>query len=52
MLNTHHAQVLPVSVLANDVPQAAEGGTGVLVDSDLLVRGGRFVLTCTANIPA
>lgn len=44
--NTHHTQVLPVFVLAYDVPQATEGGTRVLVDSDLLVGGGRFVLTC------
>lgn len=33
----HHAQVLPVIVLANDVPQAVEGGAGVLVDGDLLI---------------
>lgn len=42
----HHAQVLPVVVLANDVPQAVEGGTGILVDRDLYVRVGRFVLAC------
>merc|ERR1711915_906845 len=42
-----HAQVLPVLVLADDVPQAVEGGTRVLVDGDLLVRAGRLVLTCT-----
>lgn len=41
---THHAQVLPVVVLANNVPQAVEGGTGVLVDGDLYVRCGRLVL--------
>lgn len=50
LLNTHHTQVLPVFVLAYDVPQAAEGGTGILVDSYLLVGGGRFVLTCLTKI--
>lgn len=45
-MKAHHAQVLPVLVLANNVPQAVQGGTGVLVDGDLLVRGGRFVLAC------
>lgn len=45
----HHAQVLPVIVLANDVPQAVEGGAGVLVDGDLLIRVGRFVLTCATR---
>lgn len=44
----HHAQVLSVVVLADDVPQAVEGGAGVLVDGDLLVRVGRFVLACEA----
>lgn len=44
--DAHHAKVFPVAVLANDVPQAVESGTGVLVDGDLLVRAGRFVLTC------
>lgn len=48
--NTHHTQVLPVFVLADDVPQAAQGGAGVLVDGDLFVGGGRFVLTCATNI--
>lgn len=42
----HHAQVLPVLVLADDVPQAVERGAGVLVDGDLLVGGGRLVLAC------
>ena len=42
----HHAQVLSVLVLADDVPQAVEGGARVLVDGDLLVRGGRFALAC------
>lgn len=45
----HHAQVLPVIVLANDVPQAVEGGAGVLVDGDLLIRVDRFVLTCATR---
>lgn len=31
------------------MPQAVEGGTGVLVDGDFLVRGGRFVLTCATS---
>lgn len=44
----HHAQVLPVLVLADNVPHTVEGGTGVLVDGDLLIRGSRFVLTCAA----
>lgn len=47
-LKPHHAQVLPVLVLADNVPHTVEGGTGVLVDGDLLVRGGWFVLTCAA----
>jgi len=47
--STHHAQVLPVAVLANDVPQAVEGGTGVLVDGDLFIRGGWFVLACATR---
>lgn len=42
----HHAQILSVFVLGDDVPQAAEGGAGVLVDSDLLIGSNRFVLTC------
>merc|ERR1719218_39481 len=42
-----HAQVLPVLVLADDVPQAVERGTGVLVDGDLLIRAGRLVLAFT-----
>lgn len=45
----HHAQVLPVVVLADDVPQAAEGGARVLVDGNLLIRGGRFALTCATR---
>lgn len=45
----HHAQVLPVVALADDVPQAVEGGTGVLVDGDFLVRVGRLVLTCATQ---
>lgn len=49
--NTHHTQVLPVLVLAYDVPQATEGGTGVLVDGDLLIGGGRLVLTCLPKFP-
>ena len=44
--DAHHAKVFPVAVLANDVPQAVESGTGVLVDGDLLIRAGRFVLAC------
>lgn len=42
----HHAQVLPVLALADDVPHAVERGASVLVDGDLLVGAGRFVLTC------
>ena len=42
----HHAQVLPVLALANDVPHAVEGGARVLVDGNLLVRACRFVLAC------
>lgn len=48
-LEAHHAQVLPVLVLADDVPQAVEGGAGVLVDGDLLIRVGRLVLTCVTK---
>ena len=51
-----HAQVLLVVVLANDVPEAAQGGTGVLVDSDLLVRADKLIqflcspfLACARN---
>lgn len=50
MIKSHHAQVLPVLVLADDVPQAVEGGARVLVDGDLLVRAGRLVLTCATSI--
>lgn len=42
---THHAQVLPVFIFADDVPHAGEGGARVLVDGDLLIWGGRFTLT-------
>lgn len=45
----HHAQVLPVFVLANYVPQAVEGGAGILVDGDLLIRVDRFVLACATR---
>ena len=44
-VRAHHTQVLPVVVLANDVPDASQGGTRVLVDGDLLVRADRFTLT-------
>lgn len=42
---THHAQVPPVFIFADDVPHAGEGGAGVLVDCDFLIGGGRFTLT-------
>lgn len=44
-MRTHHAQVPPVFIFADDVPHAGEGGTRVLVDCDLLIGGGRFALT-------
>lgn len=42
---THHAQVPPVFIFADDVPHAGEGGTGVLVNCDFLIGGGRFKRT-------
>ena len=43
----HHAEVSPVVVLADDVPDAAQRGAGVLVDGDLLVCADRLALTCS-----
>lgn len=43
-MHAYHTQVSPVVILADDVTQAAQGGSGVLVDCDLLVAIGRFTL--------
>ena len=43
----HHAKVSPVVVLADDVPDTAQGGAGVLVNGDLLVCADRLALTCS-----
>jgi len=48
-VGSHHAQVPPVVVLADDVSDTAQGGTGVLVDGDLLVRAHGLALTCRAE---
>lgn len=40
----YHAQVSPIVILADDVAQAAQRGSGVLVDCDLLIAIGRFTL--------
>lgn len=41
---THHAQIWAVLVLADHVPDTAEGGPGVLVDGGPHIGGGRFPL--------
>lgn len=40
----HHAQVPPVSVLADQVPQAPQGAAGVAADPHAHVRRGRLAL--------
>lgn len=40
----HHAQVPPVSVLADQVPEAPQGPPGVATDPHADVRRGRFAL--------
>lgn len=44
-MRPHHAEVLPVLVFADDVPQAIQRGARVLVDCDLLVRFCGFAVT-------